>query len=155
MRKIETQVDISARRDQVWRVILDLQNYGGWNPFIRSAVGEPIQNQTIEIVMHLAEKGRQKYRVRLTVVRPQEEFRWLGRFKFPGLIDGNHAFLLESDACGGTRVRHVEEFSGLLVPFVWKGFLLRYLRPAFIALNENLKAHCEGRVLPVKCDEDD
>lgn len=154
MRRIETQIDILATPSQVWHVISDLQNYGAWNPFIRQAAGEPVQNQMLDIVMYLAEKGRQKYRVRLTVVRLQEEFRWLGAFKFPGLIDGNHAFRLEPQGSGVTRLRHFEEFTGLLVPFVWKGYLLRYLQPAFIALNENLKAHCEGRELPVKLDSE-
>lgn len=152
MRLIETHIDIEADRAVVWRAISNLQEYPRWNPFIREAAGEVILGQDVDIVMFLGEKGRQRYRVRLTGVRPQQELRWLGAFKFPGLIDGNHAFLLEQSITGGTRLHHVEAFTGLLVPFVWKGFLLRHLKPAFLALNANLKAYCEGRVLPVHLD---
>jgi hypothetical protein len=100
------------------------------------------------VQMNIPGKGVQRYRVGLTEVTRPRVLRWLGRFHLPGLIDGDHRFELAMLADGKVRVRQDEEFRGVLVPFVWRGFLQRHLLPCFERLNENLKAHLEKQQLP-------
>lgn len=149
MKTINTQVDIDASLDEVWRVLTDLPGYTQWNPFIRRVDGHCRANEIVTIHMEIAGKGRQAYRVKLTAVDSNRRFRWLGHFHIRGLIDGDHTFDLAVLADGRVRVRQYEYFTGLLVPLVWRGFILRHLLPSFEQLNANLKAWCERRPLPV------
>ena len=49
--------------------------------------------------------------------KPNEELRWIGRVGLPGVFDGEHYFLLETEA-GGTRFIHGEKFSGFALWFM-------------------------------------
>jgi len=52
-------------------------------------------------------------------VEAERKIRWLGSLLPPGLLDGEHIFILEP--LGKTKVRFVqrEEYSGLLLPIMW------------------------------------
>lgn len=148
VRKINTAIEIAAPVEAVWAALTDFERYPVWNPFIRSAHGVLGKGEVLKISMDLGEKGRQDYKVAVTGLVPSLEFRWQGFFKVRGLIDGDHAFRLQ-DSPIGTLLTHDERFTGILVPFVWQSFIVRHLEPSFVNLNENLKAYCEGRSLPV------
>lgn len=150
MHRLDTHVDINASLASVWQVLADLQNYGAWNPFIVRVDGVCQPGERVVVHMHIPGKGLQRYRVRLTTLDAPHTFRWLGHFKVPGLIDGDHAFELSSLPDGRVRVRQCEDFRGMLVPFVWRGFIQRHLLPCFERLNLNLAAWCERRPLPVE-----
>lgn len=149
MKQLDTHVDIDAPLKQVWRVLTDLPNYGAWNPFICQVDGGCRQDEIVTVRMHIPGKGFQSYRVRLTLIDEPVEFRWLGHFHVRGLIDGNHVFALSELSEGTVRLRQYEDFRGILVPFVWRSYITRHLLPCFEALNQNLKAWCEGLPLPV------
>jgi len=82
------------------------------------------------------------FRPTVLVARPATELRWLGRVLFPGVFDGEHAFILEP--LGGERVRlvHEETFRGLLVP-VFRRSLEPRTRAGFEAMNRALKDRVE------------
>lgn len=155
MRRVDTFVDIDAPIETVWRVLIDISNYGAWNPFIVRAIGVCLPNELVSIRLYIPGKGFQNYRVCLTTIEVNRHFGWLGHFYFRGLIDGLHRFELTTLPNGQTRVRQYEDFNGLLVPFVWRGFILRHLQPCFEMLNFNLKAWCEGMPLPVPLSRSD
>lgn len=148
MKELETWIEIEAPITRVWEMLTDLPNYSAWNPFIRSARGRCELGERLRIQMHIPGKGIQRYAVRITELVKPTTFAWVGHFHLPYLIDGQHRFELSSSSPGMVRVRHAEQFSGLLVPFVWHGFICRYLQPSFVLLNGNLRALCEGRALP-------
>jgi len=52
-------------------------------------------------------------------VEVERNIRWLGSLILPGLLDGEHLFILEP--LGKTKVRFVqrEEYSGVLLPIMW------------------------------------
>ena len=149
MKQLDTYIDINAPVQRVWDVLVDLPNYGAWNPFIYHVEGSCRLNEIIGVRMHIPGKGFQKYQVRLTSIENKKAFFWLGHFHVRGLIDGDHRFELSVLPNGLTRVRQCEYFRGLMVPFVWKSYLVRHLLPCFDALNINLQAWCENRPLPV------
>jgi hypothetical protein len=148
MRHLDTWVDIDASQARVWQALSDVTSYPRWNPFIVQAHGEVCTGATLAITMHLPAKGLQRYQVRVTNLQAPSLFAWLGHFHVRGLIDGDHCFELTPRSGGGVRLHHHESFRGLMVPLVWRGFIQRHLLPSFEALNQNLKAHCEGRPLP-------
>lgn len=149
MRTLDTNVTIAVPRDAVWSVLTDLASYPRWNPFIRQVRGPCQVGSYVGIKMHIPGKGLQDYRVKITQLNAQREFRWLGQFHVRGLIDGDHGFVLDANMGDfSTTVRQTESFGGVLIPFVWNSFILKHLLAGFHELNANLKAHCEGQPLP-------
>ena len=75
---------------------------------------------------------------------PGRELRRLGRFLVPGLVDGEHAFIIEPLADNRVRFVHRETFRGLLVPLVFKS-MAPDLEASFQAMNNALKERAEAR----------
>ncbi len=64
-------------------------------------------------------------------------FRWLGKFLFKGLFDGEHYFILQATPEGVMWV-HGEHFHGLLVP-LFRRMLQAQTLPGFEAMNQALQ----------------
>jgi hypothetical protein len=75
--------------------------------------------------------------------RPQEEFRWVGKFVVRGLFDGEHFFELQPDGAKGTRFVHGERFTGVLVGMA-RASLEGPTRAGFEAMNLALKQRAES-----------
>jgi hypothetical protein len=114
--RIATAVEIDAPPARVWEVLVDLPAYAEWNPFVVQAAGKVAVGETLSLRMALPGWEPMTIEPRLLVVEPGRELRWTGRLLLPGLFDGEHAFLLTSLEDGRTRVDHVEDFAGLLLP---------------------------------------
>jgi hypothetical protein len=114
--RIATAVEIDAPPARVWEVLVDLPAYGEWNPFIVEARGTVAAGETLSLRMVLPGWEPMTIEPRLLVVEPGRELRWQGRLAVPRLFDGEHAFLLTPLEGGRTRVDHVEDFAGLLLP---------------------------------------
>ena len=114
--RIATAVEVAAPPARVWEVLVDLPAYAEWNPFIVQAEGRVAVGETLSLRMALPGWEPMLIEPRLLVVAPGRELRWKGRLLLPGLFDGEHAFLLTSLEGGRTRVDHVEDFAGLLLP---------------------------------------
>ena len=40
MKEIQTEIEINASAEKVWRVLIDFAAYSEWNPFVRRVEGE-------------------------------------------------------------------------------------------------------------------
>lgn len=110
----ERSVEIAAPPEAVWRVLMDFAAYPDWNPMVRSIAGRPEVGSTLKA--QVSNNGSEMdFSPTVLAVEPNREFRWLGRFVLPRLVDGEHYFLLEPTATG-TRVTQGERFRGFLVP---------------------------------------
>jgi hypothetical protein len=135
--RIATAVEIDAPPARVWEVLVDLPSYPQWNPFIVEAEGEVAEGETLSLQMALPGWKPMTIEPRLLVVEPGQELRWKGRLFLPGLFDGEHAFLLTPLEDGRTRVDHVEDFAGLLLPIA-KGLIHAATVESFHALDAAL-----------------
>jgi hypothetical protein len=136
---IETAITIAAPPAAVWAVLADTARWADWNPFIRSLEGRLDPGARLAARMHPEGRRPMTFRPRVTVAEPGRELRWQGRLILPGLFDGEHWFTLDP-APGGTRLRHGERFSGVLVPLVpVDGFARDFNR-----MNEALKVRREA-----------
>jgi len=143
MMKVTTsaEVIIDAPLGLVWNAITNVRNYAEWNPLIRSASGEAVVGQEIEMLICPPGLMRRLARVEVLAVKPEQEFRWLGRWGLPGVLDGDHAFRL--DPVGEkTRVLQVEYFSGVLARPL-KRLLVPSMTEGFELMNGALKSRCE------------
>ena len=140
-KELSTHIDIRATPDRVWEVLTDLAAYPAWNPFIVRAEGVVAPGRRLTLRMQPVGGRAMTMRPRLVEVTSNRHLRWRGTLGVPGLMDAEHALLLQPHS-GGTRLIHRETFRGLLVPFV-AASLDRSTLPAFVAMNQALKAQAE------------
>ena len=128
VRNASASVSIDAPAELVWNVMLDLDGYGQWNPFIvrvdapggrAPRVGDPI-------TLHVRFRGGRAVasRERITrieapavdgaVARALLEYEFYGRLHRVGLVRGRRLQRLEQGADGSTLYRTEERFRGAL-----------------------------------------
>lgn len=137
---IETSIEINASAEKVWAILSDNTSYAQWNPFIRSLTGSFQKGNKIKVVLSSPDGGSFAFEpVILQAKFP--EIRWLGKFLFKGLFDGEHYFRLEPTSSQTTRFVHGENFSGLLIAVM--GSMLSKTQQGFQLMNEALKKKAE------------
>ncbi len=147
MTELASEIEIAASAATVWRILTDFEHYTEWNPFIRQAQGgEARLGAGLDVTIHPPDGKPTLFGATLTRVVPQRELRWLGHFILPGLVDGEHIFLIEpltEPGSGSPRVRFVQKevFKGVLVRFM--GTMLARTQRGFEQMNAALKARAE------------
>ncbi len=112
---ITTEIEIDAPPADVWAVLVDLDRYDEWNPFITEAAGEVKVGERLTNRMQPPDGRAMTFRPAVTVVEPDETLEWLGHLGVSGVFDGRHRFSLAALPDGRTRLVQSEQFSGLLV----------------------------------------
>lgn len=142
--ELHTQVDVDATPEAVWSVLIDLDRYAEWNPFIVEAHGTVAVGD--KLVNRMQAPGRKAMTIKPTVtaVESAQAFEWLGNLGFPGVFDGRHRFDLEATPTGSARVIHSEQFDGLLVRFMRKTLDTK-IKEGFEAMNIALKSRAEAQ----------
>ncbi|MFC4147280.1 SRPBCC domain-containing protein [Micromonospora mangrovi] len=143
MRTIDTSIMISATPERVWEILTDLPRYEEWNPFVRRAAGRPAVGEVLALFIQPPGEKGMTHHPTVTVAEPARHFQWLGKVAVPGLFGARHEFVLEPTG-EGTRLRHRETFTGLLVPFLKR--TLDRTETGFGQLNRALKERAEATV---------
>lgn len=142
MKTLHTDIEIRASAEVIWNILTDFARYPQWNPFIKSIEGQVQKGEKLRVVIQPPGGKAMTFTPTLLVVHPGRELRWRGRLFIPGLFDGEHSFQIEPTGNTACRFVHKEEFSGLLVPLLWKS-LDTTTRQGFQAMNEALKKRSE------------
>jgi hypothetical protein len=140
-RLISHTVEIDAKPDAVWATLTDTASFANWNPFIRSIDGQLQTGRKIAVTFTPPGGRASTFRPTVLVVAAGRELRWLGRLGIPGLIDGEHSFVLEPLPGDRTRITQAERFSGVLVRPL--GRTLNKTETGFREMNEALKTRVE------------
>lgn len=140
---LHTEIEIDASAERVWAVLSDFSSYPQWNPFVRSVVGAPQQGARLQTAIQPSGGKVLRFSPVVLAAETGRELRWLGRFLFPGLFDGEHRFLIEPLGEGKVRFQQSERFSGLLVTLL-RGSLDRNTKRGFEEMNRALKARAES-----------
>ena len=144
MKEISTEIGITAPLHKVWEVLTDFSAFPQWNPFIQSAEGELTSGAGLKVRMQLPGGMGMTFKPKVIVVNQNRELRWLGKFLFPGVFDGEHYFLLEELGQGQTRFVQGERFLGFLVPVMGLTGILAKTMQGFEDMNQALKNRVEG-----------
>jgi hypothetical protein len=139
---IHTTVDIAAPPSRVWQVLTAFERFGEWNPLVVRLSGEAERGAALRMTVRIW--GR-KVPADATVLacEPGRELRWRGpRSSLLGrLFSGEHFFLLERRG-EGTHLEHGENFTGLMVPLLWRA-IGPALHESFERMNDALKERVE------------
>lgn len=141
--QLQTEIEIEAAPDRVWKILTDFAAYPEWNPFIRFVHGVPRQGARLEVRIQPSGTKGMTFRPSVLTADVDRELRWLGRFLFPGLFEGEHRFLIEPIASEKVRFRQSEQFSGILVP-IFRASLDRDTKRGFEEMNLALKMRAES-----------
>lgn len=139
---IITSIEIDAPPKMVWEVLTDFKRFDEWNPFMRSITGEATRGAQLQVQIQPSGGDSTTFRPVVLVAEAERELRWLDRFLFPGVFDGEYRFQIEALSDRRVRFMQSEAFSGLLVPFFWRS-LNTQTRKGFEEMNQALKLRAE------------
>ncbi|RNC87869.1 MAG: SRPBCC domain-containing protein [Winogradskyella sp.] len=137
-KEIKTSIDISASPQVIWNVLTNFTEYEKWNPFLKSVEGDFKVGEKVKI-----NAGGMKFRPKVLAYNENKEIRWLGKFIFKGLFDGEHKFIIIDNGDGTSTFKQEEKFSGILVG-LFKKKLETETKSGFEEMNKKLKELAEN-----------
>lgn len=113
MKEIKTELEIMASSERVWQVLTDFPNFVKWNPVITRIKGEAKVRTKLEIHLRTRSGKSRIYKPTITKVEPNHELRWFGKSLFPGILNGERIFTIDSIGTNNVRFFHRQIFTGL------------------------------------------
>ncbi len=138
MKSYEASATISAAPEAVWEILVDAGSYADWDSGVERVEGRIATGETIKVYSE-ANPGR-AFPVKVTEFAPPRTMTWSGGLPL-GLFRGVRVFALVPDDGGGTRFTMREEYTGPLLPVIWR--TMPDLQPSFDQFARGLKARAE------------
>jgi hypothetical protein len=139
MRYYEATSTIAASPEAVWAVLSDAATWPSWDSGVDAVEGRIAMGQTIKIRSQAA-PGR-AFPVTVTRFEPPAQLRFSGGVPF-GLFRGVRTYELSSGANGHVAFRMREQYSGPLLPLIWRS--MPDLGPSFRRFARGLKQRVES-----------
>jgi hypothetical protein len=112
MKTIRTEITINASPERIWTILVNFEQYPGWNPFIKTITGEKkVQGKLKVFIQPQGQKGM-AFNPSIEQYQPNSHLQWIGNLWIKGLFDGRHSFKLVPLEQGKTLFIHSEQFSG-------------------------------------------
>ncbi len=143
MRSYEAQASIERGPDAVWAVLTDAPGYADWDSGVERVEGTIAPGETIKV--HSEANPGRAFPVKVTEFQPGRGMTWSGGMPL-GLFKGVRTFALEPADGGATRFRMREEYTGPLLPLIWR--TMPDLGPSFEQFARGLKARVETAPMP-------
>jgi hypothetical protein len=134
----EASATIDASPDAVWAILADARGYTKWDSGVERLEGEIAPGARLK-VFSAANPGR-GFPVKVTELAPPRSMTWTGGMPL-GLFRGVRTFALTPEDGGGTRFTMREEYTGPLLPLIWRS--MPDLQPSFDQFARGLKARAE------------
>ena len=138
MRHFATSTTIDASSERVWEILADTSSWSDWNSVVE-VEGEPDEGGRLKIRSELNPK--RTYPVKVTELEPNRRMAWLGGVPL-GLFKGVRSYTLTPEGEGRTSFEMREEFSGPLLPLIWR--TMPDMNDSFRQFASGLMARAEG-----------
>jgi hypothetical protein len=138
MKSFEAGSEINATPDRIWAILVDGATYPDWDSGVLSVDGRIAPGETIKVVS-AASPGR-TFPVKVTTFEPTSQMTWSGGMPL-GLFTGVRTFKLTPGSDGSTQFHVREEYSGPLLPMMWRS--MPDLGPSFAQFATGLKRRAE------------
>jgi hypothetical protein len=138
VKSYEASEDIRATPERVWEVLSDAGAYPDWDSGVERVEGDIRPDATIKVFSE-ANPGR-AFPVKVAELEPARRMVWRGGMPL-GLFRGERTFTLAQRDGGVTRFEMREEFTGPLLPLIWRW--MPDLGPSFRQFAAGLKARAE------------
>lgn len=141
VREIKTEVQIAAPIEQVWKTLTEFNDWKDWNPTIILAEGNVFVDSKLNITINGNGKGDANFQPIILELDAPNNFRWRANMMADFIFRNDRVFIL-TEKESGTHLIHKEEFSGMMVPVMWKMFQ-DFVGPSLEKMNEALKEKLE------------
>ncbi len=138
MKSYNAAATIDAPPEAVWSILTDAPAYAQWDSGVREVEGRIAPGEKIKVVSE-ANPGR-SFPVKVTAFEPGRSMVWSGGMPL-GLFKGVRTFTLAPEG-EATRFTMREEYSGPLLPLIWRS--MPDLGPSFEQFARGLKARAEA-----------
>ena len=138
MRSYESSATIAASRDTIRAILTDAPAYAAWDSGVERVEGTIAPGETIKVDSQANPGGA--FPVKVTEYKAGERMTWTGGMPL-GLFKGVRTFTLAPHGTGPTRFHMREEYTGPLLPLVWRS--TPDLGPSFEQFPLRLKARAE------------
>lgn len=140
MKYYEAEAEINAAPEPIWEVLTDGDAYADWDNGVTEVEGTIALGEKIKVHAEIS-PGR-AFPVKVSELSEAKRMVWSGGMPL-GLFKGVRTFTLSPGAEGGTAFRMREEYSGPMLPLIWRS--MPDLGPEFKRFAQGLKARAEGR----------
>jgi hypothetical protein len=140
MKFFEAEATIATTPEAIWTILTDAAGYARWDSGVVRVDGTIGPGQTIKVFSKV--NPSRAFPARVTTFEPNRRMVWSGGMPL-GLFKGVRAFTLTPQGEGATRFHMREEYSGPLLPLIWRS--MPDLGPSFQQFAAGLKAAAEAR----------
>lgn len=140
MKHYEQSVLVDAPADAVWAVLVDGARYPEWDSGVTAVDGAIVDGG--KITVHAEVSPGRAFPVRVAL-DPPGPMSWTGGMPL-GLFRGHRTFTVAPEGTG-TRFTMREEYSGPLLPLIWR--TMPDLGPSFVRFTNGVKARAEGSAM--------
>jgi hypothetical protein len=138
MKSYGTTSTIQASPDAIWAILTDAPRYTEWDSGIERVEGRIAPGETIKVFSKVS-PGR-AFPATVTEFSPGQKMVWSGGMPL-GLFKGVRTFTLSPQGDGATRFTMREEYTGPLLPLIWRS--MPDLGPSFEQFASGLKKRAE------------
>ncbi|HZK52037.1 MAG TPA: SRPBCC domain-containing protein [Actinomycetota bacterium] len=140
MKSYEASSTINASPQVIWAILTDAPRYPEWDAGVQRVEGSIAPGEKIKVTSE-ANPGR-AFPVKVTEFSPDQKMTWSGGMP-GGLFKGVRTFTLSPQGNGTTRFTVREEYTGPLLPLIWR--TMPDLGPSFEQFATGLKKQAESR----------
>ena len=152
-KSITSEIEIDAPAETIWAILSDFESYPKWSQFIKSIDGKSEVGAPLSVCIHCEGQKPMTFAPQVQEMIPNVLLSWLGgMWGKKWLFLGEHFFNLTPIDENRTRLTHGENFSGWLLPLVWKA-IGESTEKGFSHFNEALKKRAESAHAKVKTAE--
>jgi hypothetical protein len=137
VKSYEASASIAAGPETIWRILTDASGYAEWDSGVR-VDGRIAHGERIRVVSE-ANPGR-TFPVNVAEFTPGRRMVWSGGMPL-GLFRGVRTFTLSPESNGTTRFHVREEYTGPMLPLIWRS--MPDLGPSFTQFASGLKQRAE------------
>ena len=138
MKFYESTAAIEAKPEAIWAILTDAVGIPKWDSGVVRIEGRIAPGEKIKVVPEINPK--RAFPVKVTAFEPAKKMEWTGGMPL-GLFKGVRTYTLTPQGDGTTTFRMREEFSGPLLPMIWKS--MPDFGPSFEQFASGLKAKAE------------
>ena len=139
MKSFEASSTIAAAPDTIWAILTDGASFPSWDSGVDRVEGEIAPGETIKVSVK-ANPGR-TFPVKVTEFKPGQRMVWSGGMPL-GLFKGVRTYTLSSQGNGTTTFTMREEYTGPMLPMIWRS--IPDLGPSFTQFANGLKQRAEA-----------
>jgi hypothetical protein len=135
----DATADIEATPDTIWTILTDAPNLSNWDSGVERVEGKIAPGETIKVFVKV-NPGR-AFPVKVTEFVPGQKMVWSGGMPL-GLFKGVRTYTLSPQGNGRTKFTMREEYTGPLLPMIWRS--IPDLGPSFQQFASGLKSRAES-----------